>query len=164
MDLGPSALHLASLRPLAYLSILQQSLRALAISPVLVRSPRGWILVEIVEAASTLAQRRDISNMTLIPKQQPAVRAPACRTDFSSPHSHPHHCSWQAYWVPTMPSLSKSGRPSSRLSVTYGSFPERIDPQQPPSKKLPFHTIMNQPFNHTVVKSTLCGTIWHVNG
>jgi len=53
-----------------------------------------------------------------------------------------------------MSNLLNPESPSSKCFISTGTLPRFIDPKQPPTKKKPFSTIMNQPFNHTV--SSLC--------
>ena len=44
----------------------------------------------------------------------------------------------------------KSKSTASKSYVSHGTLPQYIDPEQPPSKKNPFSTILNQSFTHTV--------------
>ncbi len=49
--------------------------------------------------------------------------------------------------------------PTSKFYVSHGALPQYIDPKQPPGKKKPFATIANQPFNHTVDRYAISGTV-----
>jgi hypothetical protein len=46
--------------------------------------------------------------------------------------------------------ISGEDAPNSKFYVSHGTLPHYVDPRQPPSKKKPFATVLNQPFNHTV--------------
>ncbi|CAO1605036.1 hypothetical protein XANCAGTX0491_008572 [Xanthoria calcicola] len=41
--------------------------------------------------------------------------------------------------------------PTSKLYLSQGPLSQKFDFDQPPSKKKPFSTILNQPFTHSVV-------------
>lgn len=43
---------------------------------------------------------------------------------------------------------------AAKAYVSQGSLPPFVDPEQPPSKKNPFSTIIGQPFIHTVCNDT----------
>ncbi|CAD6587543.1 MAG: hypothetical protein ASARMPREDX12_002930 [Alectoria sarmentosa] len=47
-------------------------------------------------------------------------------------------------------SFLDSKTPASMAYVSQSTLPPYVDPQQPPSKRKPFSTILNQPFTHTV--------------
>ena len=48
-----------------------------------------------------------------------------------------------------------------KMSVSNGALPAYIETQQPPSRKKPFSTILNQSFTHAVSeKMRLMGSIW----
>ena len=54
-----------------------------------------------------------------------------------------------------MYSATVTGRSTSKLYVSNGTFPAWIDPKQPPTKKQPFGIIMDQHFTHTVLEATI---------
>ena len=50
-----------------------------------------------------------------------------------------------------MSQILQNDKSASKCFVLHGILPQYIDPKQPPSKKKPFATILNQPMNHTVM-------------
>jgi len=46
--------------------------------------------------------------------------------------------------------ISSRDAPTSKFFSSRGALPQFVDPKQPPSKRKPFATILNQPINHTV--------------
>ena len=63
-------------------------------------------------------------------------------------------------FIPTMFSFQDSKVPTSKAYVSHGTLTQHVDPEQPPSKRNPFSTIMSQTFNHMVRNRDLCTGNW----
>lgn len=61
--------------------------------------------------------------------------------------------------------ILRKDAPSSKLHISQGQFLKRSDPDQPPAKKKPYSTIMNQAFTHSVVgpPSSILSALVHIS-